>query len=89
MTFGSTMRINLRRCIGKLSKKRVLLLLGLAALTLSAVVPEADAFVCARGVYRAGCVGPRGAAVARRPIYGAYYGAYRGCFWRAGVRICR
>ena len=39
---------------------------------------QAEAFVCARGVYRAGCVGPRGAAVVRRPAYyrGGY--AYRG-----------
>jgi hypothetical protein len=29
---------------------------------------EASAVVCARGVYRAGCVGPRGAAVVRRPV---------------------
>lgn len=29
---------------------------------------EASAVVCARGVYRAGCVGPRGAAVVGRPV---------------------
>lgn len=29
---------------------------------------EASAVVCARGIYRAGCVGPRGAVVARRPV---------------------
>ena len=28
---------------------------------------EANAVVCAKGVYRAGCVGPNGAAVVRRP----------------------
>lgn len=33
-----------------------------------ASVEEAGAVVCARGVYRAGCAGPRGAAVARRPV---------------------
>jgi hypothetical protein len=32
---------------------------------------EANAVVCARGVYRAGCAGPRGAVVARRPVVGA------------------
>ncbi len=32
-----------------------------------ASVEEAGAVVCARGVYRAGCAGPRGAAVVRRP----------------------
>jgi hypothetical protein len=31
---------------------------------------EANAVVCAAGVYRAGCVGVRGAAVVRRPVYG-------------------
>lgn len=29
---------------------------------------DASAVVCARGVYRAGCVGPRGAAVVGHPI---------------------
>ena len=29
---------------------------------------EANAVVCAKGVVRAGCVGPRGAVVARRPV---------------------
>jgi hypothetical protein len=29
---------------------------------------EASAVVCARGVYRAGCVAPGGAVVVRRPV---------------------
>ena len=29
---------------------------------------EASAAVCARGVHRVGCAGPRGAVVARRPV---------------------
>jgi hypothetical protein len=33
-----------------------------------ASVTEANAVVCTRGVYRAGCVAPRGAAVVRRPV---------------------
>jgi len=43
------------------------LLLALATLAgLAAFVPEASAVVCARGVYRAGCVAPvAGAAVVR------------------------
>ena len=58
----------------------------LAALTLTAftgfmtVAPtDANAIVCARGIYRAGCVGPYGGAVVRRPYYGArrYYGVRR------------
>ena len=33
-----------------------------------ASVEEAGTVVCARGVYRAGCAGPRGAAVVRRGV---------------------
>jgi hypothetical protein len=32
------------------------------------IATDASAAVCARGVYRAGCAGPRGAVVARRPV---------------------
>jgi hypothetical protein len=67
---------------------------GLLALGLLAVqVSEASAAACAAGPYRAGCVGPRGAVVAHRPVYGRpvygrpVYGAR--CYWRAGVRVCR
>jgi hypothetical protein len=35
-----------------------------------ASVEEAGAVVCARGVYRAGCVGPHGAAIAHRNTLG-------------------
>jgi hypothetical protein len=43
---------------------------GLLALGLLAVqVTEANAVVCARGVYRAGCAGPRGAVVTHRHCY--------------------
>ena len=51
-----------------------MLLLG-GFLALSTV--DASAYVCARGVYRAGCVGPRGAVVVRHPYHRAYYGRYR------------
>jgi len=51
---------------------------GLFWLILS--VPDANAVVCARGVYRAGCAGPRGGAVVV---------AHPHCYWRAGVRVCR
>jgi len=60
------------------------LVLGLSSLMLAASVPTAEAAVCAAGVYRAGCVGPNGAVVVRRPIH-----HHHGCYWRAGVRICR
>ena len=59
------------------------LLLGVTLIMLAASVPRAEAVVCARGIYRAGCVGPRGAVAVRRPIH------HHGCYWRAGVRICR
>ena len=42
----------------------LLLLGGVVALTAT----EASAAVCATGVYRAGCVGVRGAAVVHRPV---------------------
>jgi len=42
---------------------------------------DANAVVCARGVYRAGCVGPRGAVVVHRPV--------AGCAWVNGRRVCR
>ena len=41
-----------------------LLVLGLLAVQVS----EANAVVCARGVYRAGCAGPHGAVVGHRPV---------------------
>jgi len=66
----------------------------LVAGLLIGTVAEANAVVCARGVYRAGCAGPHGAvtthrgygyhgAAVVRPAYGAH------CYWRAGVRVCR
>jgi hypothetical protein len=45
-----------------------------------ASVDEASAFVCARGPYRAGCAGPRGAVGVHR----GYYGGYRGGVYRRG-----
>jgi hypothetical protein len=45
----------------------------MALFFLVASVPDASAVVCARGVYRAGCVGPRGAVVAHRGVYGRTY----------------
>ena len=47
------------------------------------LIRDAGAVVCARGVYRAGCVGPHGAAVVHRPV-----AAVR-CAWVAGRRVCR
>jgi hypothetical protein len=47
---------------------------------------ETSAVVCARGIYRAGCVGPRGAAVVHRPVVGrAFVGSRRGVIVRRRV----
>ena len=62
-----------------------LLVLGL----LIGAATEANAVVCARGVYRAGCAGPHGAVTT-----GAYHRPAAAvvaprCYYRAGVRVCR
>lgn len=44
--------------------------------TISIFAVDANAVVCARGVYRAGCVGPNGAVVVNH------------CRWVRGVRVC-
>jgi hypothetical protein len=65
---------------------------AMLALGLMAALPvEANAVVCARGVYRAGCVGPHGAVGVRRG-YGYHGGAAvvrRGYGYRGGVRVYR
>jgi hypothetical protein len=50
-----------------------------------ASVPEAQAMRCAAGVYRAGCVGPRGGFVTHRRYAHPYA---RRCVWRGGRRVC-
>jgi len=57
-----------------------------AVLLLAALPVEANAVVCARGVYHAGCAGPHGAVATTRPR--AAVVAPR-CVYRAGVRVCR
>ena len=39
-----------------------------AAVLMLAAVTQANAVTCANGVYRAGCAGPNGAVVARKPV---------------------
>ena len=51
------------------------------------IVSEANAVVCARGVVRAGCAGPNGAVVARRPVAAPV--VRPGCAIVNGVRVCR
>lgn len=70
------------------------LLMGLSALTMAATFAptEASAVVCARGVVRAGCVGPAGGAVVvRRPAPRAVVvaPARGGCTIVNGRRVCR
>jgi hypothetical protein len=52
--------------------------------TMTVVPTDANAVVCARGVYRAGCAGHRGAVVVRKPVVA-------GCrwVWVGGVKVRR
>lgn len=71
---------------------RTILLIAAAVLafggTMTVVTTDANAVVCARGVYRAGCVGPRGAAVVRRPAVVRPAVVCR-TVWVNGVRVRR
>ena len=75
-----------------------------AALLMIAAVTNADAVTCANGVYRAGCAGPNGAVVARKPVAVApapkavvvapapravVVAPAAGCRYVNGVRVCR
>jgi hypothetical protein len=60
---------------------------ALGALLLAAIPVEANAVVCAKGVYRAGCAGPRGVVTTARPVVRRPIAA--ACVYRAGVRVCR
>jgi hypothetical protein len=50
---------------------RAFLLAAAFAITLTIETTDANAVVCTRGVFRAGCVGARGAVVVRRPLVAA------------------
>lgn len=60
---------------------KITILAAFAALvvmgSMIASVEDASAFVCASGVYLAGCVGPRGAAYIRRPVAVVHRRVYR------------
>ncbi len=58
--------------------KRILLLAALAAGAWLAQAQTSEAGVCARGYYRAGCVGPYGGYAVRGPYGGAAVGGPRG-----------
>ena len=66
---------------------QALVLLGLTGASLAVNVDKANAAVCARGVYRAGCVGPNGAVGVRRGAY--YHGGYVHGGVRRGAVIIR
>ncbi len=53
-----------------------------------AAISPAHAFVCGRGFYRAGCAGPNGAVVVRRPGYGPYYRRPYGAYYRGPAVTC-
>ncbi|WP_414474711.1 hypothetical protein [Microvirga sp. M2] len=50
--------------------RHVLIVLSLLGGFFALSTTEASAVACARGVYRAGCVGPNGAVGVRRGYYG-------------------
>jgi len=66
---------------------RSLLLAGAALLAFSATMTLetriAAAAVCADGVWRAGCAGPRGAVVVRKPVAACRW------VWVGGVKVRR
>lgn len=66
---------------------RAFLLIAAAVMAFAATMivesTDANAVVCARGVYRAGCAGYRGAVVVRRPA------AVCRTVWVNGVRVRR
>lgn len=74
-----------------------MIIYAMLALGLMAALPvEANAVVCARGPYRAGCAGPNGAVGVHRGYGYGYHGAAvvrpaygARCYYRAGVRVCR
>lgn len=64
--------------------KRLIVMVGLVGGLIIITTAEASAVTCARGVYRAGCVAPRGAVVVRRGAVG-----YLGTVVRRGAVVRR
>lgn len=68
---------------------QALILLGaVVGLALSLPTP-AEAVVCAGGVYRAGCVGPRGSVAVRRGVYGPRRAVVRSGYYRPRTVVYR
>jgi hypothetical protein len=57
----------------EMTMKRLMIAAVLLAGFFALSATEADAFVCARGVYRAGCVGPGGGVVVHRSVSAPIY----------------
>ena len=53
---------------------------GCFVTVLAAAPEQAAAVVCAKGVNRTGCAGPRGSVTTTRPV--------THCYYRAGRRVC-
>ena len=69
---------------------------GLLAIAFLGRAPPANAVECAQGVYRAGCAGPNGAAMVRKPVDPPHAavtcarGVYRaGCAGPNGAAVVR
>jgi hypothetical protein len=62
--------------------------IGTSIFTMAASSNDAQAAVCARGVYRAGCVGRHGAVVVRRPAVVGHGVVCRRYGIVGGVRRC-
>ena len=76
--------------------KHTVFAVAMIALGALAFAPQSHAAACAKGVYRAGCVGPNGAAVVRKPVRPAHpaaacaNGVYRaGCVGPHGAAVVR
>jgi hypothetical protein len=61
--------------------KQALLILGILGGFTALGATEASAVVCARGIYRAGCVGPNGAVGVSRAVYAPRGVAVRARRW--------
>jgi hypothetical protein len=63
---------------------RFIVLAAFASVMFLTTIPtDANAVVCARGVFRAGCAGPRGAVVVHRPVVVCH------SVWVNGVKVRR
>jgi hypothetical protein len=82
MVFGARFTAGVR-CNRRTEMKHILVVLGLAAGFTAYGASEASAIVCARGVYRAGCVGAGGAVVRRGGVYPRGGASFAGATQRA------